>query len=125
MAAAAGSLECMQYLHELNCPVKPGICRAAIPHLNCLKYAFEVLNVPIDVGFELEDAVFKQSEECLQYLVDKGIRWPTSYQKWGYSTETFAQMLIEAKKVREVKLALKYKCTCNLRRNYSINDGCR
>ncbi len=109
-AAKADSVECMKYLHEMNCPVGTGLCRKAIPHLDCLKYAFEVLAARIDKGIELEDAALELSEECLEYLIDKGLTWPTCYEKWGYSMPTFVQMLIESDSVREAKLALKYNC---------------
>jgi hypothetical protein len=80
-AALAGSLACMKYLHEKNCPVGLAICYDAIPHLDCLQYAFEVLNAPLDRNTELEHAVQTLSEECLKYLIDKGVTWPDGYQK--------------------------------------------
>jgi hypothetical protein len=109
-AALAGSLACMKYLHEKNCPVGPTICYDAIPHLDCLQYSFEVLNAPLN-NSELEHAVQTLSEECLKYLIDKGVTWPDGYHKWGYPMETFAEMLAESgEKIRELKLAIKYQC---------------
>lgn len=111
-AAKAGSLECMKYLHEKNCPVGKEICHDAIPSLECLKFAFEVLHAPLDRNVELENAAYKGSEECLIYLLEKGLKWPTCYEKWGYWTETFAEVaLAQDGLVRQLKLALKYKCT--------------
>jgi hypothetical protein len=100
----------MKYLHEKNCPVGPTICYDAIPHLDCLQYSFEVLNAPLN-NSELEHAVQTLSEECLKYLIDKGVTWPDGYHKWGYPMETFAEMLAESgEKIRELKLAIKYQC---------------
>jgi hypothetical protein len=120
---AAGSLECMKYLHEKNCPLGPKICHDAIPSLECLKYALEVLHAPLDRNTELEQAVLTLSEECLIYLIGKGLKWPTCYEKWRYHMETFAEMLAESRdKVRELKLAVKYKCRLDLPTNITNSN---
>jgi hypothetical protein len=122
-AALAGSLACMKYLHEKNCPVGLNICYDAIPHLDCLQYALEVLKAPLDRNIELKHAVLELSEECLKYLIDKGVTWPDCNQKWVYSMEeVFAE---NGDVFREIKLAVKYKCKIliNCLENYYTNPS--
>lgn len=74
-AVAYGRIDCLKYLHEVNCPWNVSLCSMAASegHLDCLKYLHEN-QCPWDVC-TCEYAAANGHLTCLRYAHEHGCPW--------------------------------------------------
>ena len=74
-AAAAGSLECLRFLHERGCPVTRETCSATARngHVHCLKYLYDQ---NCEWGPDTcEGSAANGHAHCLSFAIEHGCEW--------------------------------------------------